>query len=206
MKKSLKEKLLHIAKNKISNKDPSHDFSHSLRVLTNAELIAKKEKCDLEIIIPAAIFHDVIGFPRNIHAQKSADEVVKILNTVPEYPKEKIKHVEYAIRMHSFKGRLETIEAKIIQDADNLEITGAIIIMRMFASAGFMGRAFYDLEDPWCKNRELDGSQYTLDYYFKRVLKVESEIHTTTAKKIVKRRMVFVKQFIKELKIELEGK
>ncbi|MBI4599971.1 HD domain-containing protein [Candidatus Uhrbacteria bacterium] len=206
-----KNALIEIAKQKISGKDPSHDITHSLRVLANAEMIAKEEGGDLEILIPAALFHDVIQYPRNdprspLHAQESADEAVKILNGLPDYPKEKIDTVHYAIRMHNKNNVPDTVEARIIQDADNLEITGAIVVMRMCASAGIMGRALYHPEDPWAEHRECDGLKYTLDYYTGRLLKVESEMHTMTGRKIAQRRTVFLKQFMDELKMELEGK
>ncbi len=187
MKKGIKNTFIDIAKQKISSEDPSHDIGHSLRVLANAEIIGKKEKADMEIIIPSAIFHDIVNYAKNdprakFHAQESADETVKILNSITDYPKNKISAVDYSIRMHSSRTMPDTLEAKIIQDADNLEVTGAIIIMRMFASAGFMGRAFYHLDDPWWKKRELDGLKWTLDYYLERLLEVEKKMNTSTGK------------------------
>lgn len=179
----LKEKLIEIATARISSADPSHDIGHALRVLQNAEAIAQIENADLEVLIPAALFHDLVTYSRNdprskLHPQESAVETVKILESIPDFPREKISAVEYAIRMHDSKDPLNSIEAKIVQDADNLEITGAIIVMRMFASAGNMGRAFYHPDDPWGERRELDGLKWTLDYYTGRLLKVENEMHT----------------------------
>lgn len=187
MKNSIKNSLLDIAEGEISSADPSHDISHSLRVLANAEIIAKKEGADLEIIIPAAIFHDVVNYPKNnpkskFHAQESADRATKILSAIDSFPKNKISAIDYAIRMHNSKLVPDTLEAKIIQDADKLELTGAIIIMRMFASSGFMGRRFYHPDDPWAQNRDLNGLEWTLDYYLEKLLKIEKKMHTVTGK------------------------
>lgn len=206
-----KNKLIEIAKSRISNQDPSHDIGHSLRVLANAEMIAQEEGGDFEVLIPAALFHDVINYSRNdsrqpLHAAESADETIKILTAIADYPKEKIDAVHYAIRMHNSKDVPRTLEARILQDADNLEITGAIIVIRMFASAGVMARAFYHPDDPWAQNRECDGLRWTLDYYTGRLLQVENEMHTVAARKIAQRRTVFLKEFMGELKRELEGK
>ncbi len=208
---SIKDKLLEIAREKISNEDPSHDIGHSLRVLKNVEVIAEEKKSDLEILIPAAIFHDIVNYPKNnpkskFHAEESADEAARILSAMHEFPKDKISLIAYAIRVHGSKVIPNTIEAKILQDADNLDITGAIIVMRMFASAGFMGRSFYHIDDPWGKNRNLDGLKWTLDYYLERLLNVEHEMHTAIGKRMAKRRTLFLKNFMAELKIELEGK
>jgi HD superfamily phosphodiesterase len=35
-------------------------------VLANAERIAKAEKADLETIVPAALFHDVVNHPKTV--------------------------------------------------------------------------------------------------------------------------------------------
>jgi uncharacterized protein len=203
--------LIEIARKRISWKDPSHDATHSLRVLANAEMIAKQEGGDFDILIPASLFHDVITYPRNdprspLHAQESAKETVKILSSVSDYPKEKIDAVHYAISVHNVKDAPATLEARILQDADNLEITGAIIVMRMCASAGIMGRALYHPDDPWAEHRDTDGLKWTLDYYTGRLVSVEDEMHTASGKKIAHRRMAFLKQFMDELRTELDGK
>ncbi|MFH0999513.1 MAG: HD domain-containing protein, partial [Bacteroidota bacterium] len=57
--------LIRIADKKICNNDPSHDLDHALRVLYLAEYIAKKENADRDIIVPAALFHDIICYPKN---------------------------------------------------------------------------------------------------------------------------------------------
>ena len=146
----LKTKLIEISKKRISKDDVSHDFQHTYRVLLNAERIAKIEGGDLDIIIPAALFHDIIVYPKNSELDKkfksqedSAKEAKKILNSIEEYPKYKIDKVARAIKDCSFsRGILpEFIESKILQDADKLESTGLISIMRTYSSAGQMNRA-----------------------------------------------------------------
>jgi len=75
MNRNLREQLIKIAKEKIPNTDVSHDFEHALRVLTNAERIGKTEKGDLDIIIPAALFHDVVVYQKNHpDSQRSQEE------------------------------------------------------------------------------------------------------------------------------------
>jgi HD superfamily phosphodiesterase len=46
MNNKLKEKLITIAKERITKDDPSHDIEHALRVMKNAEYIARKERAD----------------------------------------------------------------------------------------------------------------------------------------------------------------
>lgn len=211
--KILKNQLIKIAKKKISDTDVSHDFEHALRVLSNAEKIAKKENGDLDIIVPAALFHDLILYPKNhpdkLKSQKeSAKAAKKILMSFANFPKEKIKQVEICILECSFSRgiRPKLLESKILQDADGLEATGAISIMRTYSSTGQMKRPFYNSEDPFCENREPNAQKFAVDLFYERLLKVGERIHTKTAKKIAKRRTDFLHKFLKELKLELKGK
>lgn len=206
----LRSKLIKIARGKYLSDDPSHDFQHIFRVLRIAEKIATDESADLDIVVPAALFHDIINYPKNDPRAKnssteSAEITKQLLGKIGEYPKEKIFYVWTAIDSCSFsKGiRPDLLEAKILQDADGLEATGALSIMRTFASSGIMKRTFYDPEDPMAKRREFDDRSYALDLFFTRLLKVIDRMHTVSARKIAKRRTVFLGKFLKELTEEL---
>ncbi len=213
MDKNFRSKLIEIARRNIPDTDVSHDFEHALRVLANAERIAKEENADLDIIVPAALFHDVVVYPKD-HAEKhksqeeSAELVSKILNKINNFPKEKIAKVKTCILECSFsKGILpKLLESKILQDADGLEATGAISIMRTYSSTGQMKRPFYNSVDPFCKKREPNTLHFALDLFYTRLLKVEERMHTKKAKVIAKRRTKFLRSFLKELELELEGR
>ncbi len=213
MNAKLKNQLIKVAKEKIPTTDVSHDFGHALRVLLNAEKIAKEENSDFDVIVPAALFHDLIVYPKNYPGkdnsqEESADTAEKILNTFGNFPKEKIEKVKTCILECSFnKGIVpKLLESKILQDADGLEATGAISIMRTYSSTGQMKRPFYNPADPFCKNREPNASKFALDLFYKRLLKVAGRMHTKTAKKIAKRRTDFLINFLKEFRLELEEK
>ena len=213
MDTKLKNQLIKIAKEKIPDTDVSHDFEHALRVLSNAERIAKEENCDFDIIVPAALFHDLVVYPKN-HPDKyksheeSAEAAEKILDTFGNFPKNKIEKVKTCIMECSFSNGIvpDLPESKILQDADGLEATGAISIMRTYSSTGQMKRPFYNPKDPFCENRKPNASKFALDLFYERLLKVADRMHTKTAKKIAKRRANFLTNFLKEFKLELEGK
>lgn len=213
MDEQLRNQLIEIAKDKISDSDVSHDFAHALRVLSNAERIAKKEGGDLDIIVPAALFHDVVVYPKNEPDQhRSQDESAKladeILNEFADFPKDKIEKVKLCILECSFsKGIVpKLLESKIVQDADRLEAIGAISIMRTFSSTGQMKRPFYNSEDPFCEKREPDATRFGLDLFYERLLVVVDIMQTKAAKSIAKRRHDFLLDFLEELKLELDGK
>lgn len=208
----LRNKLLKIAKKKYGGDDPSHDFGHILRVLSNATNIAAEEKADMDILLPAVLFHDVINYPKNspkakLASDESAECIKKILKNIKEYPQDKIPKVVYAVSVCSFdKGVTpRELEAKILQDADGLEATGAISIMRTYASTGQMKKPFYNTGDPFCKNREPNPHEYALDLFYKRLLKIKERCHTKKAKEIATRRTRFLLEFLQEFKQELKG-
>lgn len=210
MDNTMKNKLINITKEKFQEGDSAHDIYHTLRVLKNAEFIASKENGDLDIIIPSALFHDIICYPKNSEKSKysateSADFAASVLETLPDYPKDKISKVHTAISQCSFsKGIIpELLEAKILQDADRLEVTGAISIMRTFASAGLMNSKLYNFDDPFCKERNPDSLNYALDLFYNRLLIVKDVMHTETAKNIAERRTKILYDFLSALEKEL---
>lgn len=210
MNKKLEAELLRIAEEKQTKSDPSHDFQHALRVRNLAVRIAVAEKADLDVVIPAALFHDIIVFRKDSarsrsESDESADLAEKILGELKGYPAAKIAQVGACIRECSFsKGIMpETLESKILQDADRLEATGAISIMRTFSSGGQMNRRFYDVADPFCAQGAVP-FRSDLDLFYRRLLVVGRGMHTATARRLAQRRTLFLRKFLHELRLELE--
>jgi uncharacterized protein len=205
-----REPLIHIAEGIYSSDDPSHDFNHIMRVLKNIEMLSETEGGDLDILIPAALFHDVVSYPKlNPRAQFATDEsavkATEILNELEGYPKEKIPQVAYAVSVCSFSKNIkaETLEAKLLQDADMLESTGAISIMRVFASSGNVHRRFFDPRDPFAEHRELDNKSNGLDLFPMRLYKIPERMNTELGKKLATERMKILDDFMSALRKEL---
>jgi uncharacterized protein len=151
MNNELKDNLIKIAEERQIKDDPSHDFQHIIRVTNLATKIAESVGADLDIVIPAALFHDTVVYKKNSpesknEAHESAEVAAVVLSSIEEYPKEKIAKVQTCIKECSFSKGInpESLESKVLQDADRLEATGAISIMRTFASNGHMNTPFYD--------------------------------------------------------------
>lgn len=203
----LKNKLIKEAQKIMSKEDVAHDLSHALRVLNNAEVISSIEGGDIEIIIPAALFHDIVIYPKNdprspLASTESSNIVEKILIKL-KYPKEKISLVKQAIIEHSYSKGIKSnmLESQILQDADRLECTGAIAIMRSFSSTGQMKRKFYCADDPFCDRRKPNTSESTLDFVYSRLLTMK--FNTCTATKLAKARIKFIRIFLKQLREEI---
>jgi uncharacterized protein len=189
--------------------DSAHDFSHIMRVYKNAQKIGKVEGADMQVLIYAALLHDV-GAESKL-AEKSAESDALRLRIAEEFLKKKSlledlrNEVLYAIDVHRFsKGIVPaTKEAKILQDADRLDAMGAIGIARVFMTGGAMGRKFYSPEDPFCKTRAPDDKMWNLDHFFKKILKLESGMYTETARRIARRRAAVLKRYLEDLLEEI---
>lgn len=199
-----------IAAERLPQDDPSHDLSHALRVMRNAQLIASQQLGEMEILIPASLFHDLINPPKcspeaRLGPDRSAEEAAKILGRLDDYPDFFIREVERCIRECSFTNGLRpsSVESAILQDADLLESLGAVSIMRTFASSGKINRAFYDAQDPFARSREPNPKKYALDLFQTRLLKANAKLNTETAKQMAHEREMFLHVFLSQLAQEI---
>ena len=190
--------------------DSAHDFAHIMRVFKNAQKICKKENANEKLVLSAVLLHDIISYPKSdkrsrLSSIKSAEESKKILKKF-NFTKEEIKIVSDAIRDHSFSRNKipATLEGKILQDADRLDAIGAIGIARVFAVGGSEKRPFYNVKDPFCKSRIPDDNIWTLDHFYRKLLKLESLMNTKSGKIEAKRRTKVMKAFLNELKTEIK--
>jgi len=190
--------------------DPSHDGNHALQVLKNVEQLAAKEGGDLDVLIPAALLHDVVIYAKNDPKSddapaESAELTKEILTELPAYPQDKITLVMEVIAGCSFNKTEtpKTLEGKILCDADKLEATGAVSIMRTFSSGGQMNRPLYHRTDPFAENRTANAKEQSLDLFYERLLIAKDRLHTETAKQIAEQRTDILHNFLEQLKKEL---
>lgn len=201
---SLKDEVKKIIKN-----DPAHDFEHIMRVYKNAKKICKKERANEKLVLSAALLHDLVSYPKSdkrsklssIESAKKSQSILKKYN----FSHEEIMIISDAIRDHSFSQKKipDTIEGKILQDADRLDALGAIGIARVFATSGSLKRPFYDIDDPFCKKRNPDDKIWAVDHFYKKLLTLESLMNTKSGKAEAKKRTEILKEFLKQLKDEI---
>ena len=201
---SLKDEVKRIMKN-----DPAHDFEHVMRVYKNAQNICKKEKVNETLVLTAVLLHDIVSYPKSdkrskTSSIKSAKKSKQILEEY-DFSKKEITIISNAIRDHSFtRNRIpDSIEGKILQDADRLDALGAMGIARVFATGGSLNRPFYNTDDPFCKKRLPDDKTWTIDHFFQKLLHLESLMNTKSGKLEAKRRTKILKIFLEQLKQEI---
>lgn len=195
----------------LEGRDPAHDFEHIMRVYRNAGLIGRKEGADMEVLLAAALMHDLVVYPKgSAKRSKSADDSADLAEEILRrhgYPQDKIEKISYCIRTHSYSKKLvpSTLEGRVLQDADRLDALGAVGIARTFSVGGSECRMFYNRRDPFCeeKGRECDDRLYTLDHFQAKLLKLKNSMNTKTGKKMAQKRTRFMKEFVRQMRKEV---
>jgi uncharacterized protein len=189
--------------------DPSHDILHVQRVVALAKKLGNVEKAEMKIVVPAAYLHDCVYISktderRTKASRISADRAIELLKEW-NYPEEFSPAIHHAISAHSFSAKIpaETLEAKIVQDADRLDAMGAVGIFRCFAFSGLARRPFYNVEDPFCLKREPNDQTNTLDHFYAKLLLLYNRLNTPSAKAEGDARLATMRRFLDDLKTEL---
>ncbi|MGS4882634.1 HD domain-containing protein [Photobacterium damselae] len=200
--------LVEYLKSEISQ-DMAHDVDHILRVVKSAKMLCQQEGANIAIVLPAAYLHDCFSYPkdhpdRHLSSYKAADKAVEFLNSI-DYPSEYFEAIHHAIAAHSFSAQVTptTLEAQIVQDADRLDALGAIGVTRCILVSAKLKRPLYQLDDPFCQQRSPDDSQYTLDHFYTKLLKLTDTMNTRAAKEEAGRRTEFMYAYLKQLELEL---
>ena len=192
--------------------DGSHDLSHIVRVWRNAARIAATEPAaDTELVLAAVILHDCVAVEKNspLRAQASrlsaarAQEIIAPRN----WASARIKALAHAIETHSFSAGLiaETLEAKIVQDADRLDSIGAIGIARCFHTGGRMGGGLYHPEDIDAQSRPLDDRAYALDHFPAKLFKVADGFLTAEGQRMALARKTLMMDYVAAFRAEAMG-
>ena len=189
--------------------DRAHDFSHIMRVYHNATLIGEKEGADMQVLLWAALLHDVGSEKKSSEHPDQSNSVrlgmAEAFLKRKGMPGKMMGDILYAVDVHRFsKGIIPvTLEAKVLQDADRLDAIGAIGIARAFSVGGALGRGIYSPEDPFCISRIPDDKSWSLDHFFTKLLKLEHGMHTQTARAMARRRGDMLREFLRELQMEI---
>jgi len=188
---------------------PAHDLSHVERVTALARTIAEAEGARLDVVVPAALLHELVNLPKG-HPDSprsgdlcavAADEVLR------EAGVELVRRnaIVACIRDHAFsKGATPpSREAAVLQDADRLDAIGAVGVARCFATCTELKRPLFAPEDPFCDERSPDDKAFGLDHFFKKLLLLEEGMHTATARALAAPRTAFLRAYLAALRSEL---
>ena len=167
----------------------SHGMEHTKRVYKLCLALGERLGADLEVLLPAAILHDIGRHPRiENHAQESA-QLSKELLAELGLKEQKIERITETIKSHSFSGarRPGSLEGEILSDADKIDALGAVGIYRAAAYT----------------NEERQHLCDFIKHFYEKLLKLPDLIYTESAKMALQRRE-FMIGYLKQLDRELD--
>ncbi|MFA6553026.1 MAG: HD domain-containing protein [Patescibacteria group bacterium] len=199
---------------KITGQESVHDWWHTERVWRMAKYIAAKERADQFIVQITALVHDLDDYKlHHGNTNKAKTAITKLLRQV-KIDGQTIKNILKIITDMSFKGSgtlspMQSLEGKIVQDADHLDGIGAIGIARAFAFGGYLRRPIYDptikitkhasfkeWKKLYKKNKPLANT--TINHFYEKLLLLKDRMNTKTAKKIATKRHQYMKEYLSE--------
>jgi uncharacterized protein len=170
----------------------SHGLDHVQRVVSLCEIIGRVEDADMMVLLPAALFHDIArpiekekGIPHEEEGARMAEHYLRSIR----YDGERIPKITHAIRTHRYRStkKPETLEARILSDADKLDAMGAVGIARTFIRAGEHRGEIRD----------------AMDHIHEKLLNLKALMHTETAKKLAEERHRYLCVFLEKLTDEV---
>lgn len=196
-----------------------HDWRHTERVWKMARHLAEKESetINKDVVELAALLHDIADWKFHDGDETVGPQIASEWLKENGINKETTEHVAMIIRDLSYKGsentvQMQTLEGKIVQDADRLDAVGHIGIARTFAYGGHAGHAMFD---PTIKPRtHLSPEEYkdqsvkssTFNHFFEKLLLLKDSYHTEEAKRIGQKRhddmILFLRGFVEEMGVD----
>ena len=119
-----------------------HDAEHTMRVYRNTIRIAESEPdCDIQIAALAALLHDADDYKLFNTTNNANARSFLEAHRVPQETIDRICKVINSVSFKQNKGKApDTLEGKVVQDADRLDAMGAIGVARTFAYGGEHGK------------------------------------------------------------------
>ena len=189
--------------------DAIHDFDHVLRVLALAERLAQDEGADLEIVRTATLLHDMArGRGDRLatdHAHAGAEAAREIL---AGQPLDKIEAVTHAIAAHRFRTgpAPQTLEAKVLHDADKLDAIGAIGVARAFAYGGHEGqRLWAEVPAGYQEHSDTRHEHTPVHEYHLKLVRIRDRLLTKSARQLATNRHTFMVRYFSQLDREVRG-
>lgn len=208
---------LETARSWYSDDDPVHGFDHVMRVCRIAECLAQSEGADVEIVRAAALLHDAEGSAtaggdegRLNHHHASAEFAREILQA-DGWSEERIAAVQHCILAHRFRDNTEqpqTLEAKILFDADKLDVLGAIGIVRTIAFDVVVGQPVYsEPSQRFLQTGEKEAGEPHSSFheYIFKLSKIKDMLFTDKAKAMAEDRHRFMREFFDRLALEMRS-
>lgn len=187
--------------------DSAHDCEHIYRVLYNALEIAQAEEgVDFDVLIAACLLHDIgrkeqFENPALCHAMVGGEKAFRFL-TEHGFDEAFSGKVRHCIQTHRFRRNMqpESMEAKILFDADKLDATGALGIARTLMYKGNVAEPIYTrLADGSISDGVGDTAPTFFQEYHHKLEKLYGNFYTATGARMAQQRRPIAVAFYESL-------
>ena len=176
-----------------------HDIAHARRVKITGLRIAEKEKADPFLVSLIALLHDVDDpkiFPEQGGALTHAEAFLRPrVGALTDRILDDISKI-------SFKGtgatKPDSLEGRIVQDADRLEAMGFLGIGRAFAYGGSKDRPMMDSSLPRGAMAEAEyrSTGSTINHFYEKLFKIKDLMNTESARRMALYRDSVMRDFV----------
>jgi uncharacterized protein len=201
------------ARNNFAGARSSHDLEHTERVYRLCMHIGRIEGADLEVLAIAAYLHDIGRAMQDrakgtiCHAEQGAGIAGELLEKYPAIPQEKKRNIIHCIISHRYRNshHPETLEAKVLFDADKLDAIGAVGVARAYLFAGEVGAVLHnpDMDPLLAKPYSRDDTGYR--EYRVKLSKIRDRMLTPEGARMARERHAFMEEFFSRFLSEIEG-
>jgi uncharacterized protein len=197
-----------------------HDLHHVWRVNRLGVRIAEAEGANPRVVGVAALVHDIhrVRGDSFTHPEETIPEVREILADadVPEALRDDVCHCVAVHEEYGFEDdpmAAETLEAEVLQDADNLDAIGAVGVARAFQFAGAHGNLLWDPDRPlpddeaYEKDSGIDETETasTYHHFHKKLLRLHDNMNTEAGREIAAERHAFLEEWAERFEQEWYG-
>ncbi|MFO7784327.1 MAG: HD domain-containing protein [Thermodesulfobacteriota bacterium] len=191
----------------------SHDWEHTRRVHALCLQIGRKEGADLLVLELASYLHD-IGRSAQDHAKGGICHAELGAAMALEFLKDRLPagdlldNVIHCVRTHRFRGntRPESLEARVLFDADKLDAIGAVGIGRAFQFAGEVGATLHNPFADLDKTASYTREDTAYREYRLKLSRIRERILTKEGRRLAEERHAFMELFFERFLEEVTGK
>ena len=191
----------------------SHDWEHTRRVVGLTKTIGAIEGADMDVAVAGALLHDIGRCPRDsaehaaCHAAKGAGMAYNILKSL-NFTSEQRENIIHCIAAHRYRKQPdpETLEAKVVFDADKLDAIGAIGIARAYLFAGELGARLHNPEIDVEQSPAYSENDTGYREYRVKLRWIKEKMLTDCGRKMARDRHEFMELFFHRFLTEYEGK
>lgn len=201
------------AQDLFENARGSHDWEHSLRVHALCKKLGPIEGADMVVLEAAAYLHDIGRAAQDAangslcHAAKGAEKAKNILSPLLLNVKRK-NNIIHCIQTHRFRGdnAPQTVEARVLFDADKLDAIGAVGIARAYLFAGELGACLHNPDLPPEHTSPYSKNDTGYREFVVKLSRIKERMLTTEGKRMALARDAFMRTFFEQFLEEYTGR